>query len=99
MQGNLKVDNSVAVRQAVLFGLGIAVAPIWLFGDEMNLGELKIILPEYQPIPLPIYAVYRRGRFQPTRVSCFINFLHNEFAIDPWVSDFGQKNNKKPFQK
>jgi DNA-binding transcriptional LysR family regulator len=91
VQGNLRVDNSVAVRQAVLAGLGIAVSPIWLFGEEVNRGNLKIILPEYQPTPLPIYAVYRRGRFQPAKVSCFIDFLRDEFKIDPWVSDFGQE--------
>ena len=92
VQGNLKVDNSVAVREAVLSGIGIAVSPIWLFGDEINRGKLKIILSEYQPFPLPIMAVYRRGRFQSAKVRCFINFLKDEFKIDPWVSDFGQKS-------
>ncbi|MDJ0588567.1 MAG: LysR substrate-binding domain-containing protein [Pleurocapsa sp. MO_226.B13] len=90
VQGNFKADNSVAIRQAVLTGLGIAVAPIWLFGDEINTERLKIILSEYQPITLPIYAVYRRGRFKSAKVACFINFLRDEFKLYPWVSDFGQ---------
>lgn len=85
VQGNLRVDNSVGVREAVLSGLGIAVSPIWLFGDEINSGRLKLILPDYQPTPLPIMAVYRRGRFQPAKVRCFIDFLASEFKIDPWV--------------
>jgi len=96
VKGNLRVDNSVAVRQAVLSGFGIAVAPIWLFGNAINTAKLKVLFPTYQPNPMPIYAVYRRGRFQPAKVSCFIEYLASEFRIDPWVSDFGnfQGNNR-----
>ncbi len=90
VQGNFQANNSTAVREAVLSGLGIAVSPIWLFGDAVNQGALKVVLKEYQPTPLPVHAVYRRGRFQPVKVRCFINFLASEFKLDPWVSDYGQ---------
>jgi DNA-binding transcriptional LysR family regulator len=33
VKGNLQVDGSTAIREAVLAGLGIAVCPVWLFGD------------------------------------------------------------------
>ncbi len=89
VSGNFQANNSVAVREAVLSGLGIAVSPIWLFGDKVDQGGLKIVLKEYQPTPLPIHAVYRRGRFQPAKVRCFIDFFANEFKLDPWVSDYG----------
>ena len=89
VSGNFQANNSVAVREAVLSGLGIAVSPIWLFGDKVDQGGLKIVLKEYQPTPLPIHAVYRRGRFQSTKVRCFIDFLADEFKLDPWVSGDG----------
>ncbi len=88
--GNFQANNSTAIREAVLSGIGIAVSPIWLFGDSINNGKLKVILKEYQPTPLPIYAVYRRGKFVPAKIRCFIDFLAQEFEIDPWVSDYGQ---------
>ncbi|MGQ4646371.1 LysR substrate-binding domain-containing protein [Lyngbya aestuarii] len=88
--GNFKTDSSVAIRQAVLSGIGIAVAPVWLFSDEFHRGTLQVVLQEYQPTPLPICAVYKRSRFQSAKVSCFIDFLADEFRVDPWVSDFGQ---------
>ncbi len=87
VKGNVRVDNSVAIRQAVLSGLGIVFAPIWLVGDELNTGKLKMLLADYSTNPMPIYAVYRRGRFQPAKVSCFIEYLANEFNNNPWVSD------------
>ncbi|MBW4518732.1 MAG: LysR family transcriptional regulator [Scytolyngbya sp. HA4215-MV1] len=86
--GNIQANSSVAIREAVFAGLGIAVAPIWLFGDAMH-GDLRVILKAYQPVPLPIHAVYRRGRFIPAKVRCLIDFLSSEFKLDPWVSDDG----------
>jgi len=90
VSGSFQANSSVAMREAVLSGLGIAVSPIWLFGDKIEQGSLKIILKEYRPTSLPIYAVYRRGRFLSAKVSSLIDFLANEFKLDPWVSDYGQ---------
>ena len=89
VDGNFATDNSVAVRIAVLSDMGIAYAPVWLFGDLIQSSELKVLLPDYQPQPLPIQIIYRRGRFIPIKVRCFIDYLEQEFEIDPWVSDYG----------
>ncbi|MGL5061256.1 MAG: substrate binding domain-containing protein, partial [Microcoleus sp.] len=85
--GCFQTNSSVAIRAAVLSGLGIAVAPVWMFGDEIYRGDLKVVLEDYQPTPLPIYAVYRRSRFYPAKITCFIDFLAAEFKLDRWVSD------------
>lgn len=86
VNGNLRLDNSTAVREAVLSGLGIAVSPVWLFGELLTSDGLRVILKEYQPVPLPIQAVYRRGRFVPAKVRCFIDYLTSQFKLNPWVS-------------
>ena len=96
VRGNVRVDNSVAIRQAVLSGLGIVLAPIWLVGDELTTGKLKMLLPNYLTNPMPIYAVYRRGRFKPAKVSCFIEYLAAEFKGNPCVSDAEIGENKRP---
>ncbi|MEB3309464.1 MAG: LysR family transcriptional regulator [Snowella sp.] len=85
--GCFQTNSSVAVRAAVLSSLGIAIAPVWMFGDEIYRRDLKMVLQAYQPPPLPIHAVYRRSRFTPAKISCFIDFLQREFKVDPWVSD------------
>uniref|UniRef100_A0A832H0U9 LysR family transcriptional regulator n=1 Tax=Oscillatoriales cyanobacterium SpSt-402 TaxID=2282168 RepID=A0A832H0U9_9CYAN len=86
VNGRFQANNSAAIRAAVLAGLGVAVSPIWLFGDAIHCGDLKVVLQNYQPVPLPIYAVYRRSRFQPAKVQCLIDFLADEFRHDPWIS-------------
>lgn len=87
--GCFKTNSSVAIRSAVLSGLGIAVAPVWMFGDEIYRGDIKVVLQDYQPTPLQIQAFYRRSRFYPAKITCFIDFLAAEFKLDPWVSDYG----------
>ncbi|BAZ11627.1 transcriptional regulator LysR family protein [Calothrix sp. NIES-4071] len=89
VNGNFRVNNSAGIREAVLSGLGIAVSPVWLFGDLVNTNALKVVLKDYQPTTLPIFAVYRRGRFIPAKVRCFVDFLASEFKLNPWVSDYG----------
>jgi DNA-binding transcriptional LysR family regulator len=90
VNGNLQVDNSTAIREAVLSGLGIAVCPVWLFGELLTSDSLRVVLTEYEPIPLPIHAVYRRGRFVSAKVRCWIDYLTTEFKLNPWLSDYGE---------
>jgi len=87
VNGNLRVDSSVAICQAVLSGLGIALAPTWLCCHDISQGEVKLLFPDYKPNLLPIYAVYRRGRFQPAKIACFVKYLAEEFQHDPWLAD------------
>ncbi|WP_373481051.1 LysR family transcriptional regulator [Geminocystis sp.] len=83
--GYFQTDSSIAIRSAILSGLGIAVAPVWMFGDEIYRGNLKVVLQDYPPTSFPINAVYHRSRFYPAKISCFIHFLELQFKLDPWV--------------
>ena len=79
VSGSLQVNNSMALREAVLAHIGIGTSPIWAFSDELQNQSLKVILAEYEPEPIPIQVVYRRGRFESAKVKCFIDFLQHEF--------------------
>jgi DNA-binding transcriptional LysR family regulator len=80
--GNLQVNNSMALREAVLADIGIGTSPIWAFQDELQNQSVKVILADYEPDSIPIQAVYRRGRFQPAKLNCFIDFLRDEFKSE-----------------
>lgn len=81
VKGNLQVNSSIAHRGAVLADIGIGTAPMWAYSNELQTQSVKVILAEYEREPLPIQAVYRRGRFQSAKVKCFINFLLDEFNL------------------
>jgi DNA-binding transcriptional LysR family regulator len=79
VSGNLQVNNSMALREAVLAHIGVGSAPMWTFNNELQNRSVKVILTEYEPEPIPIQVVYRRGRFQSAKIKCFIDFLIDEF--------------------
>ena len=82
VNGRFSVNNPRSIRQAVLAGQGIAVTPIWLMGDAIKNGEVKIILEEYIPTPLEIHAVYPGRRFVPAKVRCFIDFIRAKLSLN-----------------
>jgi DNA-binding transcriptional LysR family regulator len=81
VKGNLRVNDSAALREAVIAGIGIGTSPLWAFYNELQKRSIKTILNDYEPAPLPVQAVYRRGRFHSARVKCFIDFLIDEFKL------------------
>ena len=87
--GNYLVNNSEAVREGVLAGIGIAVTPMWLFGQEGREGAIEIVLKAFEPRRLPIHAVWSSRRFLSTRVRAVLDFLADEFRLDPNLSDYG----------
>jgi DNA-binding transcriptional LysR family regulator len=78
VSGNLQVNNTMALCEAVLADIGIGTAPIWSFRDELQNQSVKVVLAAYEPEPIPIQVVYRRGRFQSAKVKCFVDFLVDE---------------------
>lgn len=92
VRGRFRSNNSEAVREAVLAGLGIAVCPIWLFRDELSDGRLDLVLERYEPVPLPIQAVWPSRRFTSGKVRAFIDHMAAEFRLDPLLSDYGVRS-------
>jgi len=78
--GRFRANNSEAVREAVLAGLGIAVCPIWLFGPELDGGQVRLLLPGFEPTPLPIHAIRPSRRFEPRRIRAVLDHFVSEFA-------------------
>lgn len=84
--GNFRANNSDALRQAVLEGIGIAVIPTWLLRDEVEQGRLQSVLEEFRPSQFPIQIVYPSRRHLPARVRVLMEFLVQELRSDPFIS-------------
>jgi DNA-binding transcriptional LysR family regulator len=87
--GRFRADNSEAVREAVLAGLGIAVIPAFAFTGEITSGRVKVLLKAFEPKRLPLHAVHPSRRFVPLKVRAMIDHLAHELRIDPALSDYG----------
>lgn len=78
--GNYQVNNSDAIHQATLDGVGIANLPRFMVDADLQAGRLQALLADH---PLPehgIYAVYPQRKHLPTKVNVLIEFLMEKLA-------------------
>ncbi|WP_236194073.1 LysR family transcriptional regulator [Pseudomonas glycinae] len=83
IHGNAQSNNSEAIREMVLGGLGISLSPVWLFSEDLKVGRVVALLQDYQTLPLPIYAVSPANRRQSARVNAFVDFMTQALAAAP----------------
>jgi DNA-binding transcriptional LysR family regulator len=73
LAARLRVNNSFAVRDAVLQGLGIGQLPLAVTDRAPAGGKLVRVLPEWQPPTAPVQAVFPGLRYLTPKVRAFID--------------------------
>jgi DNA-binding transcriptional LysR family regulator len=82
-QSSLQTNSSEVVREAVLSGLGIGFRSTWDIGNELKLGVLQRVLPEYAgSADVNIYCVYAGRRLVPPKVRAFVDYFAGVFGGD-----------------
>jgi DNA-binding transcriptional LysR family regulator len=82
--GNLQVNHGDGLRTAAVAGLGVALLPTFIVGDDLRAGRLRPLLPGHRTRELSIYAVYPERRHLPAKVRAFVDFLVATFAGQPY---------------
>lgn len=78
VHGQFSSNSPDAIRQAVLQNQGIAVILGWIVEEDIEKGDMKIIMPDYVPTALEINAIYPQRRFMPAKVSMLLDYLQKE---------------------
>lgn len=73
--GRFQTNTSEAVREAALVGLGIALLPRWMVAADVAEGRLITALTQYQPKPLPVYAVSTLSSRHAAKVKAVMDFF------------------------
>ena len=89
VSGRLRANSIEAVLEAALSGAGIALAPAWMVGEPLRTGRLRALLKPWQPPPGPISVVYPSRRYLAPRTRAVIDFIVEEFRLDPIISAYG----------
>ena len=76
-------NNGDVLRAAALNGNGIVLLPTFLVGPDIAAGRLAVVLPEWSPGDLGIYAVYAPNRYLAAKTRVFIDFLAERFGLQP----------------
>ncbi len=82
IKGNYRVNNSEALREAMLQGLGIGRLPTFVAGPDIVAGRLISLLNQYQMPSQSIYAVFSERQFLPAKVRAFVDFAIEHLAAE-----------------
>ncbi len=80
--GRVRGNSPEVVTTMAVNGLGIAMAPDFLFADALATGELRQILKTSSVPGLPIHALYLARRYVPMRIRLFVEYAAQAFAED-----------------
>ncbi|MDR5853287.1 LysR family transcriptional regulator [Caballeronia sp. LZ062] len=93
-QNVIIANNTEMLRQFALLGMGIAILPSYLIGNDMNRNQLVRLLGDYQLPQVEINVAYPSRRHLPAKVRTFIDHLVEHFSQTPnhqlgeqWIRD------------
>lgn len=71
----LTVTSNDAAIAAALQGFGITRLMSYQVAALVATGELKVILSDFEPAPMPIHVVHREGRYATGKVRSFVDLI------------------------
>jgi DNA-binding transcriptional LysR family regulator len=78
VSGRVRITAAEGVREAVLGGMGLAVASEWMFAPELKRGLVKAVLEEWTLPPMELWAVFPTGRRASAKARAFVTFIEEE---------------------
>ncbi|SMC80223.1 LysR family transcriptional regulator [Pseudomonas sp. URIL14HWK12:I5] len=75
MKPRLTVTSNDGAIAAASGGLGIARLLSYQVADELDNGQLQVILAEYEEAPWPIHVLHRESKYGSAKVRAFIDML------------------------
>lgn len=73
--GNFVSNNSAALQEAAVKGVGIALLPVYAGLDDVRGGRLKVLFSNEVMFGRTLRAYYPRGAHQPINVRLFLDFI------------------------
>ncbi len=87
VNGRMRVNTPDGIYRAVLDGLGVAYAPVWLFEKEVKDGRLvPLLLGDVGP-SVPIHIVYPAKRLLARRATVFMEAIAEKFSGEPVLNE------------
>lgn len=84
VSGSIQMNNSLALRAALLNGAGITRTPTFVVGRDVQEGALQPLLTSYATLEVSIYLVYPQRQHLAPKVRAFVDFMQNRIADQPY---------------
>ena len=80
VSGNLEFNQNAPAIEACIAGVGFGVFMSYQVAPFLKTKQLRVVLAEFEPPPLPLSLVYPHARLLPTRSRVFIEWMKNELS-------------------
>lgn len=85
----MRIDSTPAILEATIAGGGLAVLPDFMAENQLRLGQLAHLLPDWTLPAGGIHVVYPPARFRPPKVTAFVALLVEHLRNAPPVKSAG----------
>lgn len=75
VSGRFQTNDALALRRAAISGMGIAILPRLVADRDVADGHLQMVLPDWEPEELGMYALYASRNHLPAAARALIDFL------------------------
>ncbi len=80
----LRINNSLAIRDAVVAGMGVSILPVPYVDEHLRKKRLRALLPQYTVQPATVHVVYAKQRHTSAKIRAFVDHVRDGFARTRW---------------
>ncbi len=85
VQGRTVISSAIGLQQCAIAGMGLALLPNWLIAEDIHMGKLINVFPDYEAtatdFSAAVWLVYPSRDYVPLKVRVFIDFLKHSISI------------------
>lgn len=84
VNGVMCSNNAEVLRDATIAGMGLALLPTFIAGEDLQTGRLVTVLRDYAAPPIHLCLLYPPNRHLSARVRLFVKFIQERFEDTPY---------------
>lgn len=86
LHARMTTSTNDSAMHAALQGFGLTRLLSYQVAEHLRTGQLKTVLADFEPPPLPVHVVHREGRQAPQRVRAFLDMAIEQLRQDPTLN-------------
>ena len=75
LQPIVSVSDNDSAASAAIAGLGITRLLSYQIAEPLQTGKLKIVLGEFESLPVPVHILHREGRHSSAKIRSFVDLM------------------------
>ena len=83
VSGSVRMNNSLALREALLNGAGVARMPTFVVWRDLQQGTLRALLANHETLELSSYLVFAQRHHLAPKVRAFVEFMAETITETP----------------